>query len=36
MIYINARAIIERCVDNRIEIVIQTRNKPGEKQRRVF
>lgn len=30
MIYVNARAIIERETDDGIEIVIQTRNKPGE------
>lgn len=30
MIYVNARAIIERCVDNRIEIVVQTRNNQGD------
>ena len=32
MIYVNARAIIERSNDNTTEIVIQTRNKPGERQ----
>lgn len=30
MIYVNARAIIERFVDNTTEIIIQIRNKPGD------
>lgn len=30
MIYVNARAIIERCNDNKYEIVVQVRNKPGD------
>jgi 8-oxo-dGTP pyrophosphatase MutT (NUDIX family) len=30
MIYVNARAIVERKISDGIEIVIQTRNKPGE------
>jgi 8-oxo-dGTP diphosphatase len=30
MIYVNARAIIERTKDNKTEIVVQIRNKPGD------
>ena len=33
MIYVNARAIIERCHENTTQIVIQTRNKTGENQK---
>ncbi len=32
MIFVNARAIIERCNENKVEIVIQTRDKLGEQQ----
>lgn len=32
IIYVNARAIIERTTDEGLEIVIQTRIKPGEKE----
>lgn len=32
MIYVNARAIIERCIGDTTEIVIQTRNKPGQEK----
>jgi len=32
MIHVNARAIIERCVGNTKEIIIQTRNKPGQEK----
>ncbi|KQX68932.1 NUDIX hydrolase [Paenibacillus sp. Root444D2] len=33
MFLVNSRAIIERTLDGTIEIVVQTRNKPGESQR---
>ena len=33
MIYVNARAIIERCNGNITEIVVQTRNRPGDSGR---
>lgn len=33
MFFVNSRAIIERMLDGTIEIVVQTRNKPGEPQR---
>lgn len=33
MIYVNARAIIERCNENITEIVVQIRNKPGDSGR---
>lgn len=32
MIYVNVRAIIERVTDRGVEIVVQTRNRPGEPQ----
>lgn len=32
MIHVNARAIIERCCNNKTEVVIQTRNKPGQEK----
>lgn len=33
MFFVNSRAIIERTVQEEIEIVIQTRTKPGEPMR---
>lgn len=30
MIYVNARAIIYRVINNQYEILVQTRNKPNE------
>lgn len=33
MIFVNVRAIIERSNKRNTEIIIQTRNKPGEEQR---